>query len=612
MLPEGVFFRTTFKYLNEWILSIRVVPRANSSLFMAIRHGERRVFFERKKNMDYKQQIAEALSTPLTDVLSTEQIKKLIETPKTSMMGDLAFPTFTLAKSMHRAPNDIAADVLSKIDQSNFEKVVQAGPYINFFLNKGQYANEVLGTILQQGSHYGDFDEGHGGNVPIDMSSPNIAKPMSMGHLRSTVIGNSIANLLSKRGYHPIKDNHLGDWGTQFGKLITAYKKWGNEADVRKDPITNLVAYYVKFHQEDVEHPELDDEAREWFKKLEDGDEEANRLWKWFSEVSLKEFQKVYDLLGVKFDLYNGEAFYNDKMQEVIDILKEKNLLVESRGAEIVNLDEYKLNPALILKSDGATLYITRDLATAIYREREFNFAQNLYVVGSEQTYYFKQVKAVLLKMGFKSAEHMEHIPFGLITVNGKKLSTRSGRIILLEEVLNDSIALAKKQIESKNPDLKNKDEVARQVGVGAVVFNDLKNERILNIDFNLEDVLKFEGDTGPYVQYTNARAKSLLAKAGVELQQRNYALTDEKAWNTIKLLDEFPNIVKEANDKHEPSVVAKYTLHLAQAFNKYYGNTKILVKDAELNNRLALVKSVSVVLTEALRLLGVQAPSEM
>lgn len=562
--------------------------------------------------MDYKQQIAEALSTPLTDVLSTEQIKKLIETPKTSMMGDLAFPTFTLAKSMHRAPNDIAADVLSKIDQSNFEKVVQAGPYINFFLNKGQYANEVLGTILQQGSHYGDFDEGHGGNVPIDMSSPNIAKPMSMGHLRSTVIGNSIANLLSKRGYHPIKDNHLGDWGTQFGKLITAYKKWGNEADVRKDPITNLVAYYVKFHQEDVEHPELDDEAREWFKKLEDGDEEANRLWKWFSEVSLKEFQKVYDLLGVKFDLYNGEAFYNDKMQEVIDILKEKNLLVESRGAEIVNLDEYKLNPALILKSDGATLYITRDLATAIYREREFNFAQNLYVVGSEQTYYFKQVKAVLLKMGFKSAEHMEHIPFGLITVNGKKLSTRSGRIILLEEVLNDSIALAKKQIESKNPDLKNKDEVARQVGVGAVVFNDLKNERILNIDFNLEDVLKFEGDTGPYVQYTNARAKSLLAKAGVELQQRNYALTDEKAWNTIKLLDEFPNIVKEANDKHEPSVVAKYTLHLAQAFNKYYGNTKILVKDAELNNRLALVKSVSVVLTEALRLLGVQAPSEM
>ena len=562
--------------------------------------------------MDYKQQIAEALSKPLTDVLSTEQIKKLIETPKTSTMGDLAFPTFTLAKSMHRAPNDIAADVLSKIDQSNFEKVVQAGPYINFFLDKGQYANEVLGTILQQGSHYGDFDEGHGGNVPIDMSSPNIAKPMSMGHLRSTVIGNSIANLLTKRGYHPIKDNHLGDWGTQFGKLITAYKKWGNEADVRKDPITNLVAYYVKFHQEDVEHPELDDEAREWFKKLEDGDEEANRLWKWFSEVSLKEFQKVYDLLGVKFDLYNGEAFYNDKMQEVIDILKEKNLLVESRGAEIVNLDEYKLNPALILKSDGATLYITRDLATAIYREREFNFAQNLYVVGSEQTYYFKQVKAVLLKMGFKSAEHMEHIPFGLITVNGKKLSTRSGRIILLEEVLNDSIALAKKQIESKNPDLKNKDEVARQVGVGAVVFNDLKNERILNIDFNLEDVLKFEGDTGPYVQYTNARAQSLLAKAGVELQQGNYALTDEKAWNTIKLLDEFPNIVKEANDEHEPSVVAKYTLHLAQTFNKYYGNTKILVKDGDLDNRLALVKSVSVVLTEALRLLGVQAPSEM
>ncbi|HAT54783.1 MAG TPA: arginine--tRNA ligase [Lactobacillus sp.] len=562
--------------------------------------------------MDYKQQVADALTAPLDGTLTTEKIKDLIETPKTSKMGDLAFPTFTLAKSMHRAPNDIAAEVVEKIDQSQFEKVVQAGPYINFFLDKSAYANDVMSAILSQGSHYGDYDEGHGGNVPIDMSSPNIAKPMSMGHLRSTVIGNSIANLLTKRGYHPIKDNHLGDWGTQFGKLITAYKKWGNEADVRKDPITNLVAYYVKFHKEDVEHPELDDEAREWFKKLEDGDEEANRLWKWFSEVSLKEFQKVYDLLGVKFDMYNGEAFYNDKMQEVIDILKDKNLLIESRGAEIVNLDEYNLNPALILKSDGATLYITRDLATGIYREREFHFAQNLYVVGSEQTYYFKQVKAVLLKMGFKSAERMEHIPFGLITVNGKKLSTRSGRIVLLEEVLNDSIALAKKQIESKNPDLKNKDEVARQVGVGAVVFDDLKNERILNIDFNLEEVLKFEGDTGPYVQYTNVRAKSLLNKAGVTLNTEGYTLTDPNAWDTIKLLDDFPQIVKEANDKHEPSVVAKYTIHLAQAFNKYYGNTKILTKDDALEGRLALVKSVSVVLTEGLRLLGVQAPDEM
>lgn len=563
--------------------------------------------------MDYKKQIAEILHTTLNSSLELDKIKQLIEVPKKDNLGDYAFPTFLLAKELHKAPNIIAQEVAAEINDKLFDKVQPVGPYVNFFMSKNTVSNDVINQVLIEDSNYGFYDEGQNKNVPIDMSSPNIAKPMSMGHLRSTVIGNAIANLLTKRGYHPIKDNHLGDWGTQFGKLIVAYKKWGNEEDVKKDPIKNLVSYYVKFHVEDVEHPELDDEARLWFKKLEDGDPEAQRLWKWFSEVSLKEFQRVYDLLDVQFDLYNGEAFYNDKMGAVIQELRDKNLLEESEGAQIVRLDEYNLSPAVILKSDGATLYITRDLTTAIYREHEFDFAKNLYVVGAEQTYYFKQVKAVLLKMGYTSAENMHHIPFGLITVNGKKLSTRSGRIILLEEVLNDSIDLAKKMIEEKNPDLPDKEEVAREVGVGAVVFNDLKNERILTEDFNLEDILKFEGETGPYVQYTHARAQSILRKAAdVDLSNHEYNIDDEYAWGVVKQLEKFGAVIKDANDRFEPSVIAKYAVKLAQSFNKYYANSKILEKDDGLIARLGLVKSTQVVLKEALRLLGVKAPNQM
>lgn len=563
--------------------------------------------------MDYKKQIAEILHTTLNSSLELDKIKQLIEVPKKDNLGDYAFPTFLLAKELHKAPNIIAQEVAAEINDKLFDKVQPVGPYVNFFMSKNTVSNDVINQVLIEDSNYGFYDEGQNKNVPIDMSSPNIAKPMSMGHLRSTVIGNAIANLLTKRGYHPIKDNHLGDWGTQFGKLIVAYKKWGNEEDVKKDPIKNLVSYYVKFHVEDVEHPELDDEARLWFKKLEDGDPEAQRLWKWFSEVSLKEFQRVYDLLDVQFDLYNGEAFYNDKMGAVIQELRDKNLLEESEGAQIVRLDEYNLSPAVILKSDGATLYITRDLTTAIYREHEFDFAKNLYVVGAEQTYYFKQVKAVLLKMGYTSAENMHHIPFGLITVNGKKLSTRSGRIILLEEVLNDSIDLAKKMIEEKNPDLPDKEEVAKEVGVGAVVFNDLKNERILTEDFNLEDILKFEGETGPYVQYTHARAQSILRKAAdVDLSDHEYNIDDEYAWGVVKQLEKFGAVIKDANDRFEPSVIAKYAVKLAQSFNKYYANSKILEKDDGLVARLGLVKSTQIVLKEALRLLGVKAPNQM
>ena len=563
--------------------------------------------------MDYKQTVTAALAQALDGQLTADEISGKLERPKTSDKGDMAFPTFTLAKVLHRAPQQIAQDLADKLDTTSFEKVEVVGPYLNFFFDKGVYSEATLDMVLTAGDSYGKNEDGNGGNVPIDMSSPNIAKPMSMGHLRSTVIGNAIAEILTKNGYHPIKDNHLGDWGTQFGKLITAYKLWGNEADVKADPINKLVEYYVRFHKEDVEKPELDDVAREWFKKLEDGDEEAHRLWKWFREASLQEFNDVYEELGVKFDTYNGEAFYNDKLDEVVQILKDKHLLVESQGAQVVDLSKYDLNPALILKSDGASLYITRDIATALYRDRTYNPAKNLYVVGSEQTYYFKQLKAVLKEMGVKSADNLQHVPFGLITVDGKKLSTRSGRIILLAKVLEESVKLAGEQINEKNPELANKQEVAKQVGVGAIVFGDLKNERTNNIDFVLADQLKFEGETGPYVQYSHARAERILRKASnVDVKAAGNTITDPEAWDTIKTLADFPAIVKMACKELEPSVIAKYAIRLAKTFNKYYAHSKILTEDAELPARLALVKAVSTVLKESLRLLGVQAPDEM
>ncbi|MFC6201518.1 arginine--tRNA ligase [Lactiplantibacillus nangangensis] len=562
--------------------------------------------------MDYKQQVAAALAPALPDLTLADILAK-IEQPKTSKQGDLAFPTFTLAKTMHKAPQLIAGDLVEKIDQAGFEKVVAMGPYVNFFLKKADFSADILNQIMTAGGHFGDAKLGNAGQVPIDMSSPNIAKPISMGHLRSTVIGNSLANILRKIDYKPVKINHLGDWGTQFGKLITAYKMWGSEAEVKADPINNLLKYYVRFHKEDVEHPEMDDEAREWFKKLENGDEEALALWKWFRSESLKAFKKIYQRLDIEFDSFKGEAFYNDKMDEIVDILESKNLLHESQGAEVVDLSKYDLNPALIKKSDGATLYITRDLAAALYRKRTYDFVQSLYVVGNEQTNHFKQLKAVLKEMGFDWSDEIHHIPFGLITSNGKKLSTRSGRVILLDKVLDDAVALAHQQIDQKNPDLADKDAVADAVGIGAVVFHDLKNERMNSFDFNLEEVVRFEGETGPYVQYAHARAESILRKAGSPvLAADGQALSDPAAWDTLKLLSEFPATIVRASNEYEPSIIAKYAIHLAKAFNKYYGNTKILVEDDDLTARLALVKSVSIVLKEALRLLGVKAPDEM
>lgn len=563
--------------------------------------------------MDNKALIVEVLKDVLADQMSEEQILDLIEIPGNAEHGDLAFPVFQLAKVFRKAPQMIAQELVEQIKGDNFDKVVAVGPYINFFVKRSLTSNEILHKVYTEKEKFGATDMGHGANVTIDMSSPNIAKPMSMGHLRSTVIGNAIANIMSKVNYNLIRINHLGDWGTQFGKLIVAYKKWGSEEVVRQDPVNQLVKLYVEFHERAEEDPSLEDEARAAFKKLEEHDPEMTGLWTWFKDESLKEFNKVYDLLGIHFDSYNGEAFYNDKMQPVIDELEEKGISTIENGATIVNLDEENLPPALIKKSDGATLYLTRDLATAYYRHHTYDFAQNIYVVGNEQANHFHQLKAVLKRLGNDWSDDMHHIAFGLITLEGKKLSTRKGKIVLLEDVLNEAIELALKQIEMKNPDLENKEEVARQVGVGAVIYHDLKTDRLNSFDFKLEDIVQFEGETGPYIQYAIARANTILDKYGKDIDPSNeWILTDDYAWEIIKKLSAYETTIQQAVEKYEPSIVAKYAVQLAQLFNKYYGNTRILVEDEEIDARIALVSAVITVLQDALGLLGLESPKNM
>ncbi len=563
--------------------------------------------------MDYKKIVAEQIHKTISEHLSFEEIYKMIEVPKYAEQGDLAFPAFSLAKVLRKAPQAIAQEIVEAVADEHISQAVAMGPYANFFLSKGKFADETLHTVLEQREEYGNFDFGQGRNVVVDMSSPNIAKPMSMGHLRSTVIGNAIVNLEKKVGYNPIKVNHLGDWGTQFGKLIVAYKKWGTKEAVEQEPIAELLRLYVKFHDEAERDSSLEDEGRAWFKKLEDGDAEAEELWNWFKSESLKEFNRIYDVLGITFDSYNGEAFYNDKMDPIVEYLENNGITTIDRGATVVHLDKYDLPPALIKKSDGATLYMTRDLAAAHYRKETYDFAKNIYVVGNEQAHHFKQLKAVLNEMGRDWQENMIHIGFGLITLGGKKLSTRKGKIVLLEEVLSEAVELALKQIEAKNPNLPNKEEVAKQVGVGAVIFHDLKNDRTNSFDFNLEEVVQFEGETGPYVQYTRARAMSILRKAGVSVDlSQALELEDDYAWEVLKQIENYPNIVKYAESKFEPSVISKYVISLAQAFNKYYANSRILQEDEGLNARLALVEATAVILKQGLAILGVESPDEM
>ena len=562
--------------------------------------------------MSDKQQVAAALAQALPE-MDVKEIEAKIERPKDSSNGDYAFPTFFLAKTLHKAPQMIASELVEKVDQDGFEKVVVAGPYINFFLDKAQVGAKILQTILADPEHYGEIDLGHQSNVTIDYSSPNIAKPMGMGHLRSTMIGEAVARILEKVNYNLIRIDYLGDWGTQFGKLMAAYEMWGDEAEVKKDPINTLLKYYVRINNEADEHPEYTEAGRDWFAKLEHGDEEAWRLWHWFREVSLERFQRVYKMLDVNFDSFNGEAFSAQKMEEPIQLLRDKDLLKPSRGAEIVDLDEYNLPPLLIIKSNGTTTYITRDLATALFRKRMYGHAKSLYVVGAEQETYFKQLRAALKEMGFNWWDQIEHISFGLMNLNGKKMSTRKGNVVSLEDVLNDSIDLARKQIAEKNPDLENADEVAKEVGVGAVIFHDLKNYRRNAVNFKLEDVVKFEGETGPYVQYAHARAESILRKGGIrDFSDVDLTKAGAEAWELISFLGQYSEAIKRAALNYDPSVIAKYALELAKKFNQYYAHTRILDKDEAQPARLALTQAVSDVLKSALDLLDIKAPDEM
>lgn len=562
--------------------------------------------------MSDKQQVAAALAQALPE-MDVKEIEAKIERPKDSSNGDYAFPTFFLAKTLHKAPQMIASELVEKVDQNGFEKVVVAGPYINFFLDKAQVGAKILQTILADPEHYGEIDLGHQSNVTIDYSSPNIAKPMGMGHLRSTMIGEAVARILEKVNYNLIRIDYLGDWGTQFGKLMAAYEMWGDEAEVKKDPINTLLKYYVRINNEADEHPEYTEAGRDWFAKLEHGDKEAWRLWHWFREVSLERFQRVYKMLDVNFDSFNGEAFSAQKMEEPIQLLRDKDLLKPSRGAEIVDLDEYNLPPLLIIKSNGTTTYITRDLATALFRKRMYGHAKSLYVVGAEQETYFKQLRAALKEMGFNWWDQIEHISFGLMNLNGKKMSTRKGNVVSLEDVLNDSIDLARKQIAEKNPDLENADEVAKEVGVGAVIFHDLKNYRRNAVNFKLEDVVKFEGETGPYVQYARARAESILRKGGIrDFSDVDLTKAGAEAWELISFLGQYSEAIKRAALNYDPSVIAKYALELAKKFNQYYAHTRILDKDEAQPARLALTQAVSDVLKSALDLLDIKAPDEM
>lgn len=545
----------------------------------------------------------------LTDV----EIDSLLEVPPNLELGDYSFPCFTLAKKFRKSPIAIANELSEKIAENKmFENIKVVNGYVNFFLDKGYLASLLIPSILKEGKDYGKSSEGNGKTVVLDFSSPNIAKPFSVAHLRSTVIGHSLARIWEHLGYKSERINHLGDWGTQFGKVIVAYKLWGEEeSSYPKGSIRHLLELYVRFHQEADENPKLDDDARLWFKKLEDGDQEAYSLWNQFRETSLESLKEVYDLMGVTFDHYTGESFYNDLISDAVK--KIEPFIESSEGAEIVPLGD-DLPPFLVRKSDGATLYGTRDLTAAIYRHETFNFERALYVVGGEQSLHFKQVFLVLKKLGYDWADRCEHVPFGLMRFGDMKLSTRQGNVIFLEDVLNKAIELTQEIIEEKNPTLENKDEIARQIGVGAVIFNDLRNNRIKDINFEWDELLNFQGDTGPYVQYTHARACSLLARSKVELASANLELLKEEEEKIlITSLERFSEVVSLAARSNEPSTVARYLISLARDFNKFYQTHRILDAEEEVSKaRLMLVDAVRVVLSTGLYLLGLESPEKM
>ncbi len=562
---------------------------------------------------DFKNKIVEALTSPTN--LPAEEIYSLIEVPPNPEMGDFAFPCFRLAKEFKKNPALIAKELVNVIGENPlFAKVSSEGPYLNFVLNRSILAEDILDRIREGKEGYGYCEKGKGETVVIDYSAPNIAKPFGVGHLRSTVIGNSLYRIYTALGYNVVGINHLGDWGTQFGKLISAYKKWGQEEELKKEPIKHLFELYVRFHAEAEKEPDLEEEGRSWFKRLEEGDEWALALWREFRDLSLKEFKRVYNLLGIEFDSYQGESFYNEMLTGTIKYIESKGIAKESQGALIVEVGE-DIPPLLLRKKDGATLYATRDICAALYRFEKYNFVKLLYVVGADQTLHFKQFFKVLDLLDKDWAPRCLHIPFGLVRFKDGKMSTRKGKVVLLEEVLNKSIELALETIQEKNPDLEKKEEVARQVGIGAVVFGDLSNDRVKDVEFDWEKILDFSGETAPYIQYSHARICSILRKESPAKDEKimggQYTAKEEEA--LLLALGRFPAAVERAADVNKPSVLARYLIDLARDFNHFYHNCPVLKAEGEKRQaRLILADATRIVLKKGLYLLGIEAPEKM
>ena len=570
---------------------------------------------------EQKDKLAELLSG-MIDGLETSDIREMIEIPPDSNMGDFAFPCFRLAKTMRKAPQMIAADLAEKLAGNEaFSKVENVNAYVNFFMNKAEVAGATVDAVIKAGAAYGGSEEGNGKTVCIDYSSPNIAKPFHIGHIRSTVIGNSLYKIFDSLGYNVVRINHLGDYGTQFGKMIVAYRKWGSKEEVEAEPIKSLLKYYVKFHEEAEKDPALEDEARHTFTLLENGAEEETALWQWFRDESLKEFNYVYDLLGITFDSYAGESFYSDTMDRVVDILESKGLLKDSDGTQIVDLSEYSMTPALIKKKDGSTLYITRDLAAVLYRKETYDFDKCIYVVASQQNLHFQQLFKIVSLMGFDWADKCVHVPFGMVSLEDGTMSTRKGKVVFLLDVLTKAIEKTKEVIAEKNVAEEDIDQTAKDVGIGAVMFQELSNNRIKDYVFSWDKVLNFEGETGPYVQYTHARACSVLRNAGASAEavlngtakpDMKY-ITGEAAYELVKAIASFPEVVQDAAAKYEPSVVTRHIIDVAQFFNKFYHDEHILVdNEEEKQAKLALVYAAKQTIANGLALLGIAAPERM
>jgi len=558
--------------------------------------------------MDFKKEILKLLRKHIKEDLQ-------LETPPDLNFGDYALPCFSIARKLKKSPNDAAKQILSKLKKPMFlEDIKVLGPYLNFYVKKELFAKQVISDVLKKKKKYGNSSIGNGKTVIIDMSSPNIAKPFGIGHLRSTVIGNSVAKTLSFLGYKVITINYLGDWGTQFGKMMVAYKKWGSQIRLKKDPIAHLYDLYVRFHQEAEKNKKLEDNAREWFRKLEGGEKEAIDLWKTFKGHSLNKFNEIYKRLEIRFSLVQGESYYNDKMDKILILMKDKGILKESEGALIVDLESFNLPVALIQKADGANLYLTRDLAAAIDRKNRYKPAFLLYEVGSEQKLHFDQLKAILKLLGFKWADDILHIYHGLYKFPEGKISTRKGNIIFIEDILDKSVSLVKSIIKKKNPKLAKKEKVAEIIGTSAVIFNDLINDRVRDIDFDWNKILDFEGETGPYVQYAHVRICSILKKAGIKPKNPDYGLLKEnEEKELIQKISKFNDAVADSARQYKPHIIAKYVVDLAQSFNRFYQTCQCISKDKNLTEaRIALLMAVKQVIENSMDLLGIKVLEEM